>query len=91
MVNFLNEQGIRLFGVDGRLLISGQFEHFAHSSEVRRYVSTQEVIRYADGSSLPVLVNAVALDIHELYGSTTDEPRSLVEGENLLLLLSIRT
>ncbi len=81
MVDFLNEQGIRLFGVDGRLLIPEQFATLRTLQRGETVRQHQEVIRYADGSSLPVLVNAVALDIHELYSSTTDVPRSLVEGE----------
>ena len=81
MVDFLNEQGIRLFGVDGRLLIPEQFATLRTLQRGETVHQHQEVIRYADGSSLPVLVNAVALDIHELYRSTTDVPRSLVEGE----------
>lgn len=81
MVDFLNEQGIRLFGVDGRLLIPEQFATLRTLQRGETVHQHQEVIRYADGSSLPVLVNAVALDIHELYSSTTDVPRSLVEGE----------
>lgn len=81
MVDFLNMQGIRLFGVDGRLLMPEQFATLRTLQRGETVRQHQEVIRYANGSSLPVLVNAVALDIHELYNSTTDVPRSLVEGE----------
>ena len=81
MVEFLNKQGIRLFGVDGRLLIPEQFATLRTVQRGETVRQHQEVIRHADGSSLPVLVNAVALDIHELYSSTTNEPHSLVEGE----------
>ncbi|GAC1398075.1 MAG: hypothetical protein NVSMB49_05220 [Ktedonobacteraceae bacterium] len=81
MVDFLREQGIRLFGVDGRLLIPEQFATFRTLQRDETVDQHQEVIRYADGSSLPVLVNAVALDIHELYSATPDAPRSLVEEE----------
>ncbi|HZU00682.1 MAG TPA: ATP-binding protein, partial [Ktedonobacteraceae bacterium] len=40
----------------------------------------QEVIRHADGTTLPVLVNAVGLDIHELYLSPSDVDSHLAEG-----------
>ncbi len=81
MVDFLNEQGIRIFGVDGRLLIPEQFATLRTLQRGETVRQHQEVIRHADGVSLPVLVNAVALDIHELYSSRTDELRHLVEGE----------
>ena len=81
MVDFLNEQGIRIFGVDGRLLIPEQFATLRTLQRGETVRQHQEVIRHANGVSLPVLVNAVALDIHELYSSRTDELRHLVEGE----------
>ena len=81
MVDFLNEQGTRIFGVDGRLLIPEQFATFRTLQRGETVRQHQEVIRHADGTSLPVMVNAVALDIHELYSSRTDELRHLVEGE----------
>ncbi len=81
MVDFLNEQGIRIFGVDGRPLIPEQFATLRTLQRGETVRQHQEVIRHADGVSLPVLVNAVALDIHELYSLRTDELRHLVEGE----------
>ena len=81
MVEFLNEQGIRIFGIDGQPLLP---ELFATLRTVQRGDTVrqhQEIIRHADGSSLPVLVNAVALDIRELYSAATDVTRHFVEGE----------
>jgi signal transduction histidine kinase/GAF domain-containing protein len=59
---FLAKNGIRVFHIDGRPLV---LEEFATLRAVQTGVSVrhqQEIIRHADGTTLPVLVNAVALD-----------------------------
>lgn len=81
MLEFLHEQGIRIFGVDGRPLLPEQLATLRTVQRGETVRQHQEIIRHADGSSLPVLVNAVALDIHELYSSTTDVSHHFVEGE----------
>jgi signal transduction histidine kinase len=63
MQNFLTEQHIRIAQVDGRPIA---FENLATIRAVRQRESVyhhQEVIRHADGTTLPALVNAVALDL----------------------------
>ena len=70
---FLAANGIRVFHVDGRPLAP---EEFATLRAVRTGEAVrhhQEIIRHPDGTSLPVLVNAVALDLRALSGSPADE------------------
>jgi signal transduction histidine kinase/GAF domain-containing protein len=62
MAEFLEQNGIRLFHFDGRPLMQNEFatlKAVQHGESVYHY---QEVIRRKDGTALPVLVNAVALD-----------------------------
>ncbi len=73
---FLRENGIRVCGIDGRPLAFEQLTTFRvlhHSGAVSQQ---QEIIRHPDGQTLPVLVNAVALDLSELFPSPqeTDHP-----------------
>src|SRR5258708_160355 len=73
MSEFLAANGIRVFHVDGRPFAP---EEFATLRAVRTGEAVrhhQEIIRHPDGTSLPVLVNAVALDLRALSGSSTDE------------------
>jgi signal transduction histidine kinase/GAF domain-containing protein len=66
---FLTKNGIRVFHIDGRPLAP---EEFAPLRAVQTGVSVhhqQEIIRHADGTTLPVLVNAVALDSRVLGGN----------------------
>jgi PAS domain S-box-containing protein len=63
---FLTMNGIRIFGIDGRLLV---LEQLATQRAVRQGETVrhqQEIIRHPDGSTLPVLVNAVALEASHL-------------------------
>jgi PAS domain S-box-containing protein len=63
---FLTRNRIRIFGMDGRPLA---LEHLATIRAVRQgetVLQHQEIIRHPDGSRLPVLVNAVALDMRTL-------------------------
>jgi len=73
MSEFLAANGIRVFHVDGRPLAP---EEFATLRAVRTGEAVrhhQEIIRHPDGTSLPVLVNAVALDLRALSGSPADD------------------
>ena len=63
---FLKENHIRIFAVDGRPLAPEQLATLRavrHGEAVHQH---QEIIRHADGTTLPVLVNAVALDVQTL-------------------------
>src|SRR5438067_1342161 len=62
MGEFLKENHIRIFAVNGRPLAPEQLATLRavrHGEMVHQH---QEIIRHADGTTLPVLVNAVALD-----------------------------
>ena len=66
MADFLEENGIRLLKIDGRVLAPKEYvtlRAVQHGETVRYY---QEIIRYADGTTMPVLVSAVALNAGEL-------------------------
>jgi signal transduction histidine kinase/GAF domain-containing protein len=66
MQAFLSERQIRIAQTDGRPL---PFDHLATIRAVRERATIyahQEVIRHADGTTLPVVVNAVALDLRDL-------------------------
>ncbi len=73
MSEFLATNGIRVFHVDGRPFAPEEFATLraVRSGEAVRH--HQEIIRHPDGTSLPVLVNAVALDLRALSGSPADE------------------
>ena len=80
MQDFLLENKIRIFGVDGHPLSREQFATLRAVQRGEIVLHHQEVIRHANGTTLPVLVNAVGLDIHELYLSPSDADNHLAEG-----------
>ncbi len=62
MVSFLSMRGIQLFGSDGHQLTPDELatlRALRSGEAVRHY---QEIIRRSDGTTLPVLLNAVAID-----------------------------
>ncbi len=59
---FLEEQGIQIVGVDGRLLQPSQLATLRAVQSGEDVYQHQETIRHTDGTTLPVLVNAVVLD-----------------------------
>jgi two-component system phosphate regulon sensor histidine kinase PhoR len=71
--DFLTENGIRIFGVDGRPLAQKEFAalRVVQNGEIVHH--HQEVIRHQDGTTLPVLVNAVSFDPHILSSSPLDD------------------
>ena len=66
MGKFLEENHIRIFAVDGRPLAPEQLATLRAVQRGETVHQHQEIIRHADGTTLPVLVNAVALDAHTL-------------------------
>ncbi|HAE84828.1 MAG TPA: hypothetical protein DCK85_15715, partial [Ktedonobacter sp.] len=61
MLEFLTSNGISLFDAQGHPLPLGQFATLRAVQRGEMVLQQQEMIRHPDGSSLPVLVNAVAL------------------------------
>jgi two-component system phosphate regulon sensor histidine kinase PhoR len=66
MRDFLSENGIRIFGIDGRPLPTEQLATYRAVQRGETVRHHQEIIRHSDGTALPVLVNAVALKAREL-------------------------
>jgi two-component system phosphate regulon sensor histidine kinase PhoR len=62
MNDFLLQNSIRIFGNDGHELTTDQRTTLRAVQNHETVHHQQEVIRHADGTTLPVLVNAVALD-----------------------------
>ena len=68
MLDFLNKHHIRLFDTNGQALPPAAFATLRALHEGQTVFQHQEIIHHADGTSLPVLVNAVALDQRLLAG-----------------------
>jgi len=92
LLDFLASHHIRLFGTDGQALPPAAFATLraVRAGETVRH--HQETIRRADGTTLPVLVNAVALGRRLLAGVPTEvrshpsdpaEPVALVIHQNV--------
>jgi signal transduction histidine kinase/GAF domain-containing protein len=68
---FLQEYGIRIMGADGQLLQPEQFATLRAVQYGENVYQHQESIRHADGTTLPVQVDAVAIDAHHLAQTVT--------------------
>jgi len=68
MLDFLGAHHIRLFDTNGQALPPAAFATLRALHEGQTVFQHQEIIRHADGTSLPVLVNAVALAPRLLAG-----------------------
>jgi signal transduction histidine kinase/PAS domain-containing protein len=80
MDEFLREHGICVFGMDGLALIPEQLATLRAVRDGEMVYQQQEVIRHSDGTTMPVLVNAVALDLYHLFSSPVDATKPLAEG-----------
>ena len=68
MLDFLATNHIRLFSTDGQSLPSSAFATLRAVQQGETVRHQQEIIRHADGTTLPVLVNAVELGRRLLTG-----------------------
>jgi signal transduction histidine kinase/GAF domain-containing protein len=73
MSEFLATNGIRVFHVDGRPLEAAEFATLRAVQTGESVRHHQEIIVHRDGTTLPVLVNAVALDPLVLGWSSQDD------------------
>jgi signal transduction histidine kinase/GAF domain-containing protein len=73
MSEFLATNGLRVFHVDGRPLAAAEFATLRAVQTGESVRHHQEIIVHRDGTTLPVLVNAVALDPHALGWSLQDD------------------
>src|SRR5258708_1698338 len=80
MDEFLREHGICVFGMDGLALVPEQLATLRAVRDGEMVYQHQEVIRHSDGTTMPVLVNAVALDLYHLFSSPVDATKPLAEG-----------
>lgn len=64
MSEFLTKNRIRILGVDGHSLAFAQFATLRAVQGGETVLQHQETICHPDGTMLPILVNAVALDAH---------------------------
>lgn len=89
MLEFLQQNSIQLFRVDGRPLPPDQFPTLRAVQHGTSVYQQQQIIRHPDGSTLPVLVNAIALDTREFplnFSSTESssyEPAALVMHQSV--------
>jgi len=65
MREFLTENRIRMLGVDGHALAFEQYATLRAVQGGETVLQHQEIICHSDGTTLPILVNAVTLDAHQ--------------------------
>ncbi len=76
MRDFLTANGIRIFHVDGRPLVQSELATLRAVQSGESVHHHQEIIVHRDGTTLPVLVNAVALDPFVLGVTSSDHLNS---------------
>jgi signal transduction histidine kinase len=88
MCEFLHDKSVRIARIDGRELPCSQLATLRavqHGEVVRHH---QEIIRHADGTTLPVLVNAVPLRMnHFRLSSWSDSEGASDESESAALVV----
>ncbi len=87
MSDFLTEHGIRIFGIDGHVLVPEQLATVRAVQRGETIHQYQEVIRHPEGTSLPVLVNAVALDTRDLGVSPLETRHPTEEVEPAAIVM----
>lgn len=95
MAEFLSENGIRVLHFDGRPFSADEYATIRAVQNGEMIRQHQEIIRHPDGTSLPVLVNAVALQPGSLDWSSIDgnqlcpdeqEPAAIVVHQDVTAL-----
>jgi len=91
MADFLKQNNIRIFSNDGNELLPNQLATLRAIRNAETVHHHQEVIRHADGTALPVLVNAVAVDarafrVGGFHAGTAFEPAALVVHQDVTAL-----
>ncbi|MEO6887446.1 MAG: ATP-binding protein [Ktedonobacteraceae bacterium] len=85
--DFLAENGIRVAHSNGQPLRNAELATLRAVQNGESIYHQQEVIRHRDGTTLPVLVNAVALNPAVLGGSQDDaEPAAIVVHQDVTAL-----
>ncbi len=95
MSEFLKKNDIHILGMDGKVLAPEQFATLRALRTGEPVYQHQESIRHPDGTTLPVLVNAVTFDASQLFSSSANtrkhfaeapEPAALVMHQNVTAL-----
>ena len=95
MSDFLKTNGIRIFHADGRQMLLEDLATLQVLQTGESVYHCQETIVHRDGTTLPILVNAVAIDpqVLELYaqeettdGSKMPEPSAIVVQQDVTAL-----
>jgi PAS domain S-box-containing protein len=88
MLEFLTTHHIHLFDTNGHILPPAALAPLRALQEGQAVFHHQEIIRHADGTSLPVLVNAVTLDGRMLAGfAASGQLSSLYAAEPAALVV----
>lgn len=88
VLSFLQTNGIALFDPQGRPLPQEQFATLRAARSGETVLSHQESIRRPDGSSLPVLVQAMRLSLSHIHwlSPSASEPITLVVHQDVTVL-----
>ncbi|GCE20552.1 PAS domain-containing sensor histidine kinase [Dictyobacter kobayashii] len=92
MIDFLQQNQIQIFRNDGRSLPMEELATLRAVQSGEVIYQQQEIIRHADGSSLPVLVNAIRLDTktsplsHPTTWQNEQEPVAIVVHQDVSAL-----
>src|SRR5258708_4158645 len=73
---FLKEEGIRIFSIDGQALDHAHLATLRAVQHGETVHHQQEIIRHPDGRTIPVQVNAVALNARDLNMPASDQESS---------------
>ncbi len=87
MDEFFAQHGICIFGMNGQPLEPSQLAALRAAQQGETVRQHLESIRLPDGTILPVLVNAVALDGHQLHMLAAQTAVDLSEGAELAALV----
>jgi PAS domain S-box-containing protein len=90
MLDFLATHHIHLFDTHGQALPPAAFATLRALQEGHAVFHQQEIIRHADGTSLPVLVHAVALDQRLLAGLEASEGNRILSSAEPAALVVIQ-
>jgi len=81
MVGFLIAKGIKIFDPQGRPLPESQYATL-RAVRGETVLQHQETIRRPDESSLPVLVNALPLDLHQAWNTLQENSEELEQNKS---------
>lgn len=88
MEDFLRTQGVRLFTVDGRPLVIADLASAHAMASGKPVLNRQQVVCQADGTRLPVLVDAIPLDdLHFFPRLPQEMAEALVPTERAVLVV----